>query len=165
MRRVIGHHHHRVGIESVHEQAALIVGGWVYRAAQELGAARAGPLASGIQQSAGGGRIVAALEEPEEAGLFLVDAVMGAVDNGRDPPHHLAVSEGQKKLGFGVAIERVLLAVQQLFHGDTQGWYPVRLAAVERVGQLDELLQRLLVIYRDNVDFAQAFTGLSRSIR
>jgi hypothetical protein len=37
----------------------------------------------------------------------------------------------------------------------------MRLPAVERVGQFDELSQPSLVLYLDNVDFAQAFTGLS----
>ena len=62
----------------------------------------------------------------------------------------------EEELGLRVGVKRMLLAVQQLFDRDPQRRHPIRVVTVEREGQFHELVQRLLVVYRNDFNTSQS---------
>ena len=61
--------------------------------------------------------------------------------------HHPATLPCQKELRFGIGIKRMLLAVQQLFHRDSQLRHPIRIITVDFERKFHEFMERLLAIY------------------
>ena len=77
-----------------------------------------------------------------------------SADQARYAAHDAIVLPGQKKLGFGIDVERMFLAVQKFLDRDPQRRHPMRIVAVERKRQLDELFQCAFVV--DGYDLKSA---------
>ena len=58
----------------------------------------------------------------------------------RDPPCELAATPRQEQLHFGMVEERVLVLVEQFGDVGTQRRHPVRIAGIEVIGEVDEVL-------------------------
>src|SRR5580658_4261822 len=93
--RIVRHHDHGVGIEPLDQHAGLVVGGWIHRTAQKLGAALENPLASPSEQRLSDDGVVDALEEPEKTGILLVKTIMRLIEDGRHSSHDFAISLSQ----------------------------------------------------------------------
>jgi hypothetical protein len=91
------------------------------------------------------------VEKAPEAGAR-AEALLGRhlerqmVDMRRDAAHRLAVALGEEILRLGMAEPAILLRADRRCHLVTQRRHPVRIAGIERVGDLDKALVSRLVV-------------------
>ena len=86
IRRVVRHHDHRRVVESIDEEADVVVDAHVHRAAHDLHAAGLEKTGRRTKQRRGHCVVLHAFEETEETGLVPVSGVVVAVDDAGDPP-------------------------------------------------------------------------------
>ena len=85
-----------------------------------------------------------------------MEPVVIPVHDGGDTADHLPVPARQKKLGIGVRIERMLFAIQQFLDRDPQLGHPIGVVAINCVRHFHEGVQRLLVVYRNDLNISQS---------
>ena len=81
--------------------------------------------------------VVDRLEEPEENDLLLVEVVVGAVDDRRDPPDDLRPARRQEQLDLRVAKKGVFVG-EDLRDVRPKRGNPVRVAAVQPIRDVEE---------------------------
>ena len=82
--------------------------------------------------------VVYRLEQAEIAGLVTMDCEMDVIDLRADAPDWYAVPPCQPETGLAIVKERVPLPVEQPMHVATQRRDPVRIVAMEAIGQVDK---------------------------
>jgi hypothetical protein len=137
----MAHHHHRLGVEAVDQQADLLVDRQVERAQRPVAAAGLQPVLGGAEQQGEDRRVVLGGDHAEIAGLARAFLGGQVVDLGADPAHVAAAAHGQPHLHVGVLEERVGLRRQGRHPLVHQRHDPVGILGVEAVGQVDEPLQ------------------------
>jgi hypothetical protein len=137
LRRVVGHQQHRVDLEPVDEEAAVVVERRIDRSAQMAPAARRRPSLRGLEQRAARLR-VGGLEEAEHAHIVVVRVVVPPIVDGADTADDDAGAPGEKQLDVRMREERVLGRIQPLALADPEGWHPVRIVRVALVCVIDE---------------------------
>ena len=152
---VVRHHEERSRVETLDEQAALIVERGICRPADRRHALRVEPVLRGIEQAAGSLGIVVALEEAEEAPLLLVSLDVAGVHDRRDPADIAAIPHGEERPALRPVIERVRSEAKQLLLRHDQRRYPARVVPVDPPRQLDEPLPLRAGVHRSNDDFRQ----------
>jgi hypothetical protein len=98
VRRLPGLADHRLALEAIDENAALVVDREVHRADHAIAAVGRQPARRGVEQRRQDLGVVLELEEAEHAPAVAVEAVEGVVVLGGDPAHHAAVAQGQEQL-------------------------------------------------------------------
>ena len=129
------------GIESFNEKADFAVDGEVERAANALHPSVTLPDLRRIEESRGDSSVILTLEEAEEAGAFVMVAILLVVDLSRDAASNVAIAAGQKELNICVLKERVVLRREQLVLQAQEGRHPVGVPSVEAPGQADKVLE------------------------
>jgi len=142
---IVGHHESRRGIESIDQQAALVVGCEVHWAEDSFHALVAGPIDGGVEQGAADFRVIYGFEEPEERCLIGVETDVVVIDQGRYSAHVGAVARGDPHLDFRV-LEKRVLGFKYLLEVIEQRRDPVRVILVNtvRYGQKTEDIPSLL---------------------
>ena len=126
---IVGHQDGGREIVGIQQGAHRLGRGRVHRPPQVGHAACLQPLSSGVQQRARHHHQVLGLEEAEEAGTLIVEAVVLMVDDGGDGAHDRAVVVRQERLDRGMPVERVCVSVSSFFlkseiSGGTQAELP-----------------------------------------
>ena len=152
---VVRHHEKRSRVETLDEQAALIVERGIRRPADRRHALRVEPVLRSIEQAAGSVCVVVALEEAEEAPLLLVALDVAGVHDRRDPADIAAIPRGEERPALRPVIERVRPEAEQLLLRHDQRRHPARVVPVDPPRQLDEPLPLRAGVHRSNDDFSQ----------
>jgi hypothetical protein len=163
----VRHHDRGGGVESSHQQPALLVHRETRRATHHGEAARGEPRRRRIEERFGDARIALGLEESEEPGSVMVLGEVCVVLDRRnptdDPPLLVA---GEEQLDLTVTVER-MLGVEQICYIASQGRDPEGVTAIQAKRQLDERTPIRAAAYRGDVDqwFLQTVSGRSQSLR
>ena len=98
------------------------------------------PLPHGVEQSVGRFLVVDAVEEAEEAAAFVEADVVALVQNGRNPAADLPAAIGHEGLHRVPRVEGVRPVADQLLLVAAERRNPVRVAPVQRPGELEKVL-------------------------
>ena len=120
-----GHDHGRM-LESLHEQAALVIHGGGDRPAHPVETSLREPFLCRGEERPGDLRLVRALEEAEEAQAIAVMLVVPAVLDRGDPPERCSVTPRDEEGPICVPIEGIPLSVQEVLHHGAERRHPLR---------------------------------------
>ena len=137
VRQGMAHHHHRRGVEAVHQQPAFLVDGQVERPAHLGHALAAQPVFGGAQQGREHRRVVAGLQQPEITDPLAVRLLVQRVHLRADAADHLVTAPRQPGLPAGV-LEQRIAGRQQLMPLQQQRRHPVRIVPVQTLWQRPE---------------------------
>ena len=140
IRSCMTHHDRRRSIEALHQQPAFLVDRQVEGTAYLLHALIAQPVFGGLQQVGEQIAIVTGLQHAEIPDFPVVPLLVEAVDLGADAPDGAAVVPRDPGLPAGM-LEKRVFGGQALFLLEQQRRHPLRVVAVKRPGNLDELIE------------------------
>ena len=105
-------------------------------------------------------------EETEEPDGLLVELFVPTVPDGTDPAHHRVAAQREKRLGLGVFVERVFVAVERVPHIQLQRRNPIGIAAIDAPRKIDKPLELATRVGRDDADGfgADGHRALNRSL-
>ncbi len=135
--RVVRHHQDGRRVESLDQQAGLVIQARVRGPAQDSHAAPPGPVRRGVEQRIRDRPVVHRFEEPEESRLLAMEFVVMPVQDRGDPSGVFAVAAGHEELDVRMTEERVLLG-EDLCDVVAQRRHPVPIAAVDPVRDVEE---------------------------
>ena len=100
------------------------------------------------------GLVVYRLEQAKIAGLVAMGFEMEVIDLRADAPDRYAVAPCQPETGLAMIEERVPAPVEQPMHVTTQRRDPVRIIAMEAIGQVDKAIAVAPAAERGHLDRA-----------
>jgi len=147
---IISHHHHRAGIEALHQQGVLRVGGEVGGAPNDLHASVLDPIPGGSQKLLGHGIILDDLKAAEEPGPLLLKGVVVVVNDGRDGAHRLIASLGEKEGYLCVFEEGVFMGVEERLTLPDERRNPIGIITINVPGKFNKFHDIFLTFDRFN---------------